>query len=106
MYTTLRLYKTDPAAVDEVKRLIDERFADDLAEAPGFAGYEAVDCGDGRMFTLTVFTDRDASEASTERAKRFIADELSHIQLERELVLTGEVVVNRANAGLTELVHA
>src|SRR5437867_1190700 len=57
MYCSLRLYRADPAKVDEITHLVDTDFADMLSEEPGFIDYQAVACDDGRIFSLTMWQD-------------------------------------------------
>jgi hypothetical protein len=106
MYTTLRLYRCDPSDVLRVRSSVDEIFADRLAEIDGFVAYELVDCGNGRLFTVTVFSDRDRAEQSNELSAQFIRESLPDVSLERTDVLTGEVAVNRAKSDMLEMVHA
>jgi hypothetical protein len=49
MYCSLRLYRADPAMVDEITRLVDTDFADMLSDEPGFIDYQTVACDDGRI---------------------------------------------------------
>jgi hypothetical protein len=106
MYTSVRQYQVDPADMDEVCRRVDEGFADRVAERPGFAGYECVDCGDGTLITITVFEDRESAEDSMLLAAEFVREELSDLTIERVGAFTGDVRVNRGRARLTDLVHA
>lgn len=106
MYTSIRQYRADPDAVTDIAHRADERFADRLAEMPGFVAYELIDCGDGVAFTLTVFADRESAERSTDLAAEFIRAELSDIRVERTGAHTGEVLVNRASSDVLEMVHA
>lgn len=106
MFTTIRQYRCDPADVARIAHTADERFADELADMPGFVAYEIIDCGSGDLCTLTVFTNRDSAERSSEMAAEFIREHLSDLQFERKMNLTGEVLVNRAKSDVLELVHA
>lgn len=106
MYTNIREYRCDPSEVAGIAHIADEKFADSLADSPGFVAYEIIDCGDGRLFTLTVFTDRDAAEASALKAAEFIRDNLADVEIERLSAATGEVLVNRASSDVLEMVHA
>jgi hypothetical protein len=106
MHTTIRQYRCDPSDVEEITRRVDETFADDISKLDGFDGYELVDCGNGTMFTITVFEDRETAERSTELAAAFIADKLGHIAFERVAANTGEVRVNRSGAHMMDLIHA
>jgi hypothetical protein len=106
MFTTIRQYRCDPSMAAEIAHRSDEGFADQLAEQPGFVAYEVIDCGNGDLFTLSVFSDRESSERSTELAMEFIRERLSDIELERTGLYTGEILVNRAVQNMLEMVHA
>jgi hypothetical protein len=106
MFTTIRQYRCDPSTAATIAHRADESFADELAEQPGFVAYELIDCGNGDLFTLSVFSDRESAERSTELATEFIHEQLSEIELERTGVYTGHVLVNRAVQNMLELVHA
>jgi hypothetical protein len=106
MFTTIRQYRCNPDDVARIAHTVDEHFADQLADSPGFMAYELVDCGSGDLFTTTVFTDRDSAERSTEMAAEFIREHLSDLELNRTGAYTGEVMVNRAKQDVLEMVHA
>ena len=106
MHTSVREYQCDPAATAEIAHSADEKFADRLADQPGFLAYELIDCGDGRIVTLSVFTDREGANASADMAAEFVREELSHLSIERVGARTGEVLVNRASNDVLEMVHA
>jgi hypothetical protein len=106
VYTTIRQYRCRPDDVRDIAHTADEHFADQLSQMDGFLAYELIDCGSGDLFTTTVFTDREASMRSNELAAQFIAEHLAHVQLERTETFTGEVLVNRAESNVLELVHA
>jgi len=105
VYTTIRQC-CRPDDVRDIAHTTDEHFADQLAQMDGFVAYELIDCGSGDLFTTTVFTDREASMRSNELAAQFIAEHLADVQLERTQAFTGEVLVNRAESNVLELVHA
>ena len=106
MYTSIREYRCEPAEIPEIAHRADEKFADRLAEQSGFVAYELIDCGDGRAFTLTVFTDRESAERSADMAAEFVRAELGDMSIERIAARTGEVLVNRASSDVLEMVHA
>jgi hypothetical protein len=106
MFTTIRQYRCDPAAMTRIAHSVDEHFADQIAGQPGFVAYECLDCGGGELITVTVFSDRDSAERSTELAVQFIHEQLADVELNRTGVSTGHVVVNRAKNDVLEMVHA
>lgn len=106
MFTTIRQYRGNPDQIAEMAHVTDEMFADKLAELDGFVAYEMVDAGDGTIFTITVFSDREMAERSNELAADFIRTSLQGYELERTAAHTGEVILNRARNDVLELVHA
>ena len=106
MYTSIRQYHAAPGDIAEIAHRVDETFADQLAKVRGFVAYELLDCGDGTAFTLTVFEDRQSAEASAEMAAEWIRDALGDLEIRRTAVYTGEVLVNRAERKVLEMVHA
>jgi hypothetical protein len=111
MYASVRKYSVDADRVEELMHRVDERFADRLAEMPGFVAYQVVDAGvdrtgEGRLFAITLCSDREAADRSAELAAEFVRDELGDIELERVEAATGEVSVNRAVSEVLEAGHA
>jgi hypothetical protein len=62
--------------------------------------------GEGRIFTITVCSDREAADRSAEIAAEFVGDELSDMQVERLEAATGTVSVSRAVSEVLEAGHA
>lgn len=105
MYTSLRRYRVEPAQMDELMRRIDAGFARHIAVRPGFATYEAIDCGE-ELFTISAFVDAEEAEASRSLARDWVANALADLSVEVVEVLRGEVVVNRAAGGALKPAHA
>ena len=111
MYASVRKYVVDAERVDDLMHRVDEKFAPQLEEMPGFVAYQAIDAGvdragEGRVFTVTICSDRDAADRSAEIAAEFVRDELSDIKVERLEAATGQVSVNRAVSEVLEAGHA
>ena len=111
MYASVRKYGVDAERVEELMHRVDEKFASRLEEMPGFVAYQAIDAGvdragEGRVFTVTICSDRDAADRSAEIAAEFVRDELSDIKVERLEAATGQVSVNRAVSEVLEAGHA
>jgi hypothetical protein len=111
MYASVRKYSVDADRVEELMHRVDEKFADRLADTPGFVAYQAIDvgvdrAGEGRVFAITVCTDRAAADRSAELAAEFVRDELPDIKVERVEAATGEVAVSRASSEMLEAAHA
>jgi hypothetical protein len=69
MHAAIRTFELDgPAAAEEIKRHVDERFVPMLRDVAGFVAYYWVDTKDGTVVAVAVFEDREGAEASTKRA--------------------------------------
>jgi hypothetical protein len=106
MYASIRRYRGDASQMDEMLRLVDREFAEQIQEIDGFVAYECIDSGDGQLCTISVFRDREAAEQSVIAAASWIKDSLSQFTLERTDVFTGEVSVSRARREMLEPAHA
>jgi hypothetical protein len=111
MYASVRKYNVDADRVDELMHRVDERFVSRLEEMPGFVAYQVIDAGadrsgEGRLFAITICSDREAADRSAEIAAEFVTEELSDFDLERVEAATGEVRVSRAVAEMLEAAHA
>ena len=106
MYASIRRYRVDPAAMDDLLHMVDTDFAETVQEIDGFVAYECVDGGNGSLCTISMFRDRAAAEASTEAAAAWIRDNLAaRYDIQRLDVFTGEVSVSRARSEMLEPAH-
>jgi hypothetical protein len=111
MYASVRKYSLDAERVDEFMHRVDEKFAVRLERMPGFVAYQAIDAGadrvgEGRVFTVTICSDREAADRSAELAAEFDRDELGDLEVEHLEAATGAVSVNRAASEVLEAGHA
>jgi hypothetical protein len=106
MHCSLRLYRADPAQLDDITHLVDTDFADRLSEEPGFIDYQVVACDDGRLFSLTMWQDEQGAMRSEELAADFVRDRLAGFDITRADTLIGDVRVSRARSEMLEPVHA
>jgi hypothetical protein len=105
-FASLRRYMLRRGAVEDLMHIVDERFADRVAELPGFLGYHALDCGGGELLSISLFGDLEQCETSDEEALQFVREELGDFDIERTEVLGGTVRASRARAELLEPAHA
>jgi hypothetical protein len=105
-FASLRRYALRRGAVDELMHIVDERFADRVAELPGFVGYHALDCAGGEILSINLFADQESAEVSDQLALDFVRDELGAFDIERTEVIGGQVLVSRARAEVLEPAHA
>jgi hypothetical protein len=105
-FGSVRRYQLRCGAVDDLMRVVDEKFADQIERLDGFEGYHAVDCGHGQILSISLFEDQQATEESDERALQFVRKHLAAFDIERTDILGGEVAVSRAQADLLLPTHA
>jgi Antibiotic biosynthesis monooxygenase len=105
-FASLRRYALRRGSIDDLMHIVDERFADRIADMPGFVGYHALDCGGGVVLSISLFSDQEEAETSDELALDFVRDELDAFDIERTEVIGGKVLVSRARAEVLEPTHA
>ena len=105
-FANVRRYRLKQGSVGDLMHLVDTLHADGIAEIDGFEAYHALDCGDGRMMSISLFRDERGADESNERSRQFLRDELSDFDLERTETVAGKVTVSRAQAELLEPAHA
>jgi hypothetical protein len=105
MFTAIREYRMTAGSVDDLMHKVDVGLADVFADQEGFLRYEVLDAGDGRVVSITTFTDRSSAQMSNELATDFVRNELGEFGIARASSMTGEVMVSRAGSRLLEPVH-
>jgi hypothetical protein len=105
MYASMRRYRLHAGSLEELTRRVDETFAEEISAEPGFVSYEFVDCGDGEVMTISIFTKADAAEASRDHARRWSDENLGDFSFTRSEPLRGEIRVSRAGAKMLAPVH-
>jgi quinol monooxygenase YgiN len=101
----MRTYRVGAGSIDAILHRVDRDFAEALAQEPGFVAYQAIKIGDDRIMTTSVFHDRAQADASNEIAAAWVADELSDFEVERMGIMSGEVMVSRAQAEMLDPAH-
>lgn len=97
MHLAIRRYRVDPDSVDEVMRRVDEGFVPIISEASGFLGYYALDAGEGRLATISVFEDQAGAEQSNEMAADYVQENLASLLPDPPEITAGEVEVHEAS---------
>ena len=105
MYASVRRYRADSDSIDEMMHLADTRFADRLADEPGFMDYQLLDSGNGTVMSISIFDTEDQCARSNDLAAEFVRDELRDFGMERTDVFGGEVMVSRAAERVLEPTH-
>ena len=103
MFASIRRYRLDGGSIDDLLHLVDTDFAERVQDLDGFVEYQALECGNGEIITITTFRDRRSAEASTALAAEWIAETLEgRFSLTRLEAFVGEVAVSRAQADILE----
>jgi hypothetical protein len=105
MYASVRTYRSDPAKMDDLLRVVDEEFASRIQEEPGFCAYQVVDCGDGALVTITCFREREGVDRSVELAADFVRERLADYDIERTDAKAGEIRISLAAEEVLQPAH-
>jgi hypothetical protein len=105
MFASIRCYRLHEGSMDDLTRRVDEDFAEQIAQQPGFISYEFLDCGDGEVMTISAFRGEDEAEASRDLALRWSEENLADMEFTRTDALHGEILVSRAAQDLLEAGH-
>ena len=96
MYAAIRRYEVNPGSVDEIILGLNKGFLPVIKDASGFQAYYALDAGDGRFVTVSVFEDRAGAEESTRMAENWIRQNAASLLPDPPEVLQGEVRAHEA----------
>jgi putative component of toxin-antitoxin plasmid stabilization module len=102
MFASMRRYRLKAESVAEFTRRVDDSFADQIAAQPGFVSYELIDCGDGDLFSLSIFLEPAQAEASRRIARDWTETRLQDIDHTRFDAVHGESLISR---GALETIH-
>ena len=105
-FASIRRYRLRSGSIDELMHIVDETFAEQICELPGFVAYHALDAGGGEVLSISLFGDQAQAEESDELALTFVRDKLGAFDIERTEVIGGDVAVSRARAEVLEPAHA
>ena len=105
-FCSFRRYSLRAGSTDALMHKVDTSFADRLEQMNAVEAYHALDCGHGRILSITLCRDQAGAESSDEMALSFVHDELGDFDIERTEVIGGEVIVSRAMASLLDPAHA
>jgi hypothetical protein len=106
MFASIRRYRLAQGSMEDLAGRVDSGFAEEIAARPGFVSYEFVDCGDGQIITISLFSEANQAEGSRELAQRWTDENLSDLEFRRIESLRGEVMVSRARGEMLEPAHA
>jgi hypothetical protein len=105
-FASIRRYRLRSGSIDELMHIVDETFAEQIRELPGFVAYHALDAGQDEILSISVFDDQSQAEESDDLALTFVREELGGFDIERTEVIGGQVIVSRARTEVLEPAHA
>lgn len=105
MFASIRRYRLHKGSMDELERRVDEGFAEEIRAQRGFVSYEFVDCGDGEVMTISIFSEAEGAAGSRELARRWTDEKLQDLEFARIGALDGEILVSRAKEDMLEPGH-
>jgi hypothetical protein len=106
MFASIRRYRLHSGSLDDLTRLVDTDFAEQISVRPGFVSYEFLDCGDGEVMTISIFRGAEEAEGSRDLAQRWSEERLGDFEFTRTEVLHGEILVSRASQQMLDAGHA
>ena len=93
MHISIRHYQVEPANVDEIIRRVQNTFTPVIRRAPGFVAFYAVDGGEGRITSISIFEDKTGADASVPLAAEHVAQHLADLFPTPPEVVAGEIRV-------------
>lgn len=100
MYATVRKYEMGAGsrgagAVSELMRRCEEKLVPVISGVEGFVSYYAVDAGDGRIASISIFEHEAGSDEGNKQAKAFWKEQLSGLLQANPQVTSGTAVVHK-----------
>jgi hypothetical protein len=91
MYLSLRQYQVELARVDEIIQRVQSTFVPVISQSPGFVSFYAVDMGEGRIMSISVFQDKAGAENSARLSADHIRRNLAELFPNAPVVSGGEI---------------
>jgi hypothetical protein len=95
MYASIRKYKTNPGAVDELSRRVEQGFVPLVSRAPGFVAYYVVDAGNDVVASVSIFQNQAGAEESNRLAATWVRDNIASLFSGPPEITAGEVRVQK-----------
>ncbi len=95
MFATIRRYRLIEGSLDDLTQRVEEGFAKQIQAQPGFHSYQFLDCGEGIVMTISMFSEPRQAEAARDLAQRWTAENLQDLRFTRLESFGGEVLANR-----------
>ena len=91
MYASIRRYKVNPGAAQEIWRKVNEGFIPIISQAPGFIAYYALDAGNDLLASVSIFQDQASAEESNRLAAEWVKENLAKLISSPPEITAGEV---------------
>jgi hypothetical protein len=95
MYSVIRRYQGDAAALSELARRVGETARDVITTIPGFISYALGDDGMGSAVTVGHFDDKAGADESTRRAAAWVRENAADLAINPPSVVEGELRLRR-----------
>lgn len=93
MYVTMRKYN-GATSKDEVIKRVKEGLLPQLRDSPGFVAYYGIEFEDGDLGAVSIFATKEDADRSTEKALKWVRENLSDLLPNEPKVLHGDVLLN------------
>jgi quinol monooxygenase YgiN len=92
MFMSIRRYKVDPGQRDEVVRMVDEGWTDQLRKEHGFLSYHLVATAPNELVSMTACQDEDTLERVVQKSGEWVGTHLTALNIKLEESRLGKVV--------------
>jgi quinol monooxygenase YgiN len=92
MFMSIRRYKVDPGQRDEVVRMVDEGWTDQLRKEHGFLSYHLVATAPNELVSMTACQDEDTLERVVQKSGDWVGTHLTALNIKLEESRLGKVV--------------
>jgi heme-degrading monooxygenase HmoA len=92
MFMNIRRYRIGPGQRDEVVRMVDEGWTDQLRKEPGFLTYHVVATGPNELVSMTACLDEEALARVIQKSGEWVGTRLMGLDVSIEDSHQGQVV--------------
>ena len=92
MFMSIRTYRVDPEQRDEVVRMVDEGWTDQLRSEPGFLSYHVVATDENELVSMTACLDEEALARVIQKSGEWVGTHLGGLEVSLTDSRQGKVV--------------
>jgi heme-degrading monooxygenase HmoA len=81
MFMSIRRYKVDPGQRDQVVRMVDDSWADQLRKQHGFLSYHLVATAPNELVSLTACQDEETLEEVVQKSGEWVGTHLTALNI-------------------------